>query len=60
MTQQTSLDEKTILTAAAGKEPVESDAGFDFLYNAVPFGEYPEATIDAIHNQTTAAEDQSS
>jgi hypothetical protein len=31
------------------------DAEFDFLYSAVPFGEYPEATAADMRNETTAA-----
>ncbi|MDU4959582.1 MAG: hypothetical protein E6X17_02820 [Sporomusaceae bacterium] len=48
-------DEDRILSAAADTEPVQSDTGFDFLYNAVPFGEYPEADTEAIRNKTAAA-----
>lgn len=31
------------------------DAEFDFLYSAVPYGEYPEATAAGMRNETKAA-----
>jgi hypothetical protein len=46
-------DKKNDLTSAAtGSDVQNTYDAFEFLYNAVPYGEYPEATGEALHNKS--------